>query len=72
MTERLAAALRGRQVIAQAQGVLMSRGHINPSDAYTLMRRSAVEGGRPLAEVAAEVVASTQGPSPDQEAGRRD
>ncbi len=72
VTERLAAALRGREVIAQAQGVLMSRGHINPSDAYTLMRRSAVEGGRPLAEVAAEVVASAQGPSPDQEAGRRD
>ena len=71
VTERLAAALRGREVIAQAQGVLMSRGHINPSDAYTLMRHSAVDGGRRLADVAAEVVASAQGPPPDQEAGRR-
>ena len=59
VTERLAAALRGREVIAQAQ------------DAYTLMRHSAVDGGRRLAEVAAEVVASAQGPPPDQEAGRR-
>ena len=72
VTERLAAALRGREVIAQAQGVLMSRGHINPSDANTLMRHSAVDGGRRLADVAAEVAASAQGSPPDQEAGRRD
>lgn len=71
VTERLAATLRGREVIAQAQGVLMSRDHISPSDAYTTMRHSAVSGGQTLAEVAADVVASTQGPSPDGRPGPR-
>jgi ANTAR domain/GAF domain len=61
VTERLAAVLRGREAIAQAQGILMDRNRISPSDAYAMMRRSAVGSGQPLAEVAAEVVASTQG-----------
>jgi anti-anti-sigma factor len=71
VTERLSAVLRSREVIAQAQGILMSRDHVSPSEAYTVMRRSAVGGWQPLARVAAEVVASTQRPFPGQEPGAR-
>ena len=71
VTERLSAVLRSREVIAQAQGILMSRDHVSPSEAYTVMRRSAVGGWQQLARVAAEVVASTQRPFPGQEPGPR-
>ena len=68
---RLSAVLRGREVFAQAQGILMSRDHISPSEAYTVMRRSAVGRWQPLARAAAEVVASTQRPLAGQEPGPR-
>ena len=49
----------------------MSRDHISPSEAYTVMRRPAVGGRQQLARVAAEVVASTQRPLPAGEPGPR-
>jgi anti-anti-sigma factor len=45
--------------------------HFSPSDACTMMRRCAVGSGQPLASVAVEVVASTQGPLPVEEPGPR-
>ncbi len=71
MTQRLSAVVRSREVIAQVRGVLMSRDHVGPSEAYTMMRCSAVGRDQPLAEVAAQVVASTQRHPRGQEPGAR-
>lgn len=60
MATRLAEALLGRQVIAQAQGVIMEREHMSEDDAYTSLRRFSQRTGKPLGERAQEIVASTQ------------
>ena len=58
VSERLAESLRVRMVIAQAQGVLMNREGCSAEEAYTVIRRLSVAQSRPLAEVAADVIAS--------------
>ena len=60
VTSRLAESLRVREVIAQAQGVLMDREAVSSDGAYAMLRRSALTEGRTFAELAAEVVASTR------------
>jgi hypothetical protein len=62
---------RAANAFAEPEQQLSSRERhrSSPSEAYTMMRRSAVGSGRPLAEVAAEEVAPTQGPLPGQEPG---
>jgi hypothetical protein len=56
----LASSLRIRESIAQAQGILMDRETLSAGEAYAELRRFSVSQGRPLAALAAEVVASTQ------------
>ncbi len=58
VSERLAESLRVRMVIAQAQGVLMNREGCSAEEAYTVFLRLSVAQSRPLAEVAADVIAS--------------
>lgn len=60
MVVRLADALVGRHVIAQAQGVMMEREQVSEDEAYTSMRRFSQRTGMPLLDRAADVVASTQ------------
>lgn len=66
-TQAMERALRSRSVIAQAQGVLMAREHLSDIDAAARLHRSARASSIRVAEVAAEVVASTRsdiGPEP--------
>ena len=58
---RLQAALRSREIIAQAQGVLMERAGVDEVGAFDHLRRSAQQSDRPLREGAESVVASTRG-----------
>ncbi len=60
LASRLADALRTRQTIAQAQGVLMERGGISEQDAYTQLRSFSQRTSEPLGERAADIVGSTQ------------
>lgn len=53
-------ALRTRELIAQAQGVLMSRDHISADDAAAHLRRTARAADLPLRQVAARIVKSTE------------
>jgi hypothetical protein len=57
---RFQGALRTREVIAQAQGVLMERDGLSETDAYGALRRFSLGNGRPLYERAATIVASTR------------
>jgi anti-anti-sigma factor len=59
LTVRIADALAAREVIAQAQGVLMTRNSFGGREATTMLYRSARAAGVPVREHAADVVAST-------------
>lgn len=59
-TLRLQEALRNREVIALAQGVLMERSGIAEHDAFDELRRFSQRSNRPLRERAEDVVASTR------------
>jgi anti-anti-sigma factor len=61
---RFLGALRAREVIAQAQGVLMEREGLAEHDAYSEMRRYSRQNGRPLQERAEHIVMSTRRPNP--------
>jgi anti-anti-sigma factor len=65
---RLREALRTRQVIALAQGMVMERDRVDEDRAYTTLRRFSARTGRPLRERAEDVVASTRWslPPPDR------
>ena len=52
-------ALRAREVIAQAQGVLMERGGVSADDASATLRQAARMAGIPLHRTARDLVAST-------------
>ncbi len=62
LATRLGAALRIRQIIAQAQGVVMERERISADAAYGLLRDFSQGSNQPLADRAEDVVASTQHP----------
>ena len=55
---RVGTALRARQVIAHAQGMIMQRDGVDSEDAYTVLRRSSIKSGLPLRDQAALVVAA--------------
>jgi anti-anti-sigma regulatory factor len=55
-------ALQVRQVIAQAQGVIMEREGISEDDAYTVLRIFSQRSGRSLFSRAEEIIASTWKP----------
>lgn len=59
--QRLQAALGVREVIAQAQGVVMAREGVSAVEAYATLRRHSTEADMPLRRHAREIVASTQG-----------
>jgi anti-anti-sigma factor len=76
-SERFQASLRSRQVIAQAQGVLMERRGVSEEQAFTVLRVHSQRTGMSLRARAEEITASTRppppqpGPGPGPE-GRRD
>lgn len=59
-TQRLQEALRNREVVALAQGVLMERTGIAEHGAFDELRRFSQRSDRPLRERAEDVVASTR------------
>ena len=60
LSRQLQDALRGRDVIAQARGVLMARHGVTGDSAYTMLRRSSRQTNTPLRRVAEDIMASTQ------------
>jgi GAF domain-containing protein len=67
--EQAAAALRTREVIAQAQGVIMERYGVGRDEAFRLLRRFSVESGLPVRVRAENVVHSAQWAHPDRARG---
>jgi len=61
---RLDEALATRKVISQAQGIVMARRTLSADDAFDVLRRRSQTTERPLRDVAAEVVISTQSSHP--------
>ncbi|MDQ3107329.1 MAG: anti-sigma factor antagonist, partial [Actinomycetota bacterium] len=66
MSVRIADALVSREVIAQAQGVLMARRHLSAEAAAEALHRAARSASKAVQQYASEVVASTdrQGETP--------
>jgi AmiR/NasT family two-component response regulator len=54
--QQLQQALRSRDVIGQAKGVLMVTAHLSADEAFQLLVRQSQRTNRKLVEVAAEVV----------------
>ncbi len=63
LSRQLQDALKGRDVIAQARGVLMGRDGVTADAAYTMLRRSSRQSSTPLRRVAEDIMASTQPPA---------
>ena len=59
---QLERALESRIVIEQAKGVLAERFHLEPDQAFDVLRRSARSNRTPLRDLAARVVSSEQTP----------
>ncbi|HEX3459541.1 MAG TPA: ANTAR domain-containing protein, partial [Acidimicrobiales bacterium] len=64
LASKLGEVLRTREVISQAQGVLMERHGVGEHDAYTALRRFSVEHSSPLSEGARDMVTSARRPHP--------
>jgi GAF domain-containing protein len=62
LSRQLQDALRGRDIIAQARGVLMERNGITADAAYTQLRRSSRQTDTPVRRLAEDVTASTRPP----------
>ncbi len=56
---RVQAALRIRETIAEAQGIIMEREDIGEKEAFDVLRRASLASGQPLREGARDVVDST-------------
>jgi anti-anti-sigma factor len=69
-SSRFQNALREREIIAQAQGVLMERDGIRSDDAYTSLRRLSIGNNLPIHNWAERIVASTQPAEPGRGAPR--
>jgi GAF domain-containing protein len=72
LSRALQDALRGRDVISQARGVLMGRDGVTAGAASSRLRRSARETNTPLRRLAEDIVAATQPPSPGGSAATDD
>jgi transcriptional regulator with GAF, ATPase, and Fis domain len=59
LSQWLEEALRTRQIIAQAQGVIMARDGVSEDAAYTVLRRASQLTTRPLRDEAARVLDAT-------------
>ena len=64
-SERIQRALRSRELIAQAQGVIMERHGITEHDAYKALRIYSQRTGRSLRARAQDITASTVGARPE-------
>ena len=60
LSRQLQEALRGRDVIAQARGVLMERHGVGADLAYTMLRRISRQSSTALRRVAEDIMTSTQ------------
>jgi response regulator NasT len=58
--EKTKTALEERKVIDRAKGILMKVKHISEEDAYALLRRTAMNENRKIAEVAQSVVTAAE------------
>lgn len=65
-------ALATRKVIAQAQGIVMARRTLSADGAFDVLRKRSQTTERPLRDVAAEVVISTQSSHPRGHVGESD
>jgi anti-anti-sigma factor len=63
-SQRLHHALRSREIIAQAQGIVMERASVGEDAAFDHLRRFSQQSARPLRERAEDIVASTRWPEP--------
>jgi two-component system, response regulator / RNA-binding antiterminator len=52
------ATLAGRKIIEQAKGVLMKRRGLDEKDAYNMLRKAAMDQGKPLVKVAEDLLAA--------------
>lgn len=62
LARRLAEALHSREIISQAQGVLMKRDGVPAEAAYALLRQFSRTSNRPIRDLAEETVALSLGP----------
>jgi anti-anti-sigma factor len=69
MASRVQRALRIREVIAEAQGVIMERQDVGEKEAFDVLRRSSRQSGKPISQGAREVVDSTHHNQPDLDTG---
>jgi anti-anti-sigma factor len=60
LTGRFQGALRTREIIAEAQGVIMERQDVGEDDAFDILRRFSQRSGRSLRERAEDVMGSAQ------------
>lgn len=60
LSQRLQEALRTRQIISQAQGVIMARKGLTEEGAYAVLRHFSQRSSTPLSERAQQIVASTR------------
>ena len=61
--ENLHAALRTRELIGQAEGILMQRERISADEAFDILRRASQHLNRKLREVAQDLVDTGEGPN---------
>lgn len=52
------ASLAGRKVIEQAKGIVMKRRGLDEKEAYNLLRKAAMDQGKPLAKIAEDLLAA--------------
>ncbi len=65
LSEQLKEALRSRDVIGQAKGILMAREGIDDEAAFAMLRKASQTKNIKLRDVAAAIVQTTRGQAPD-------
>lgn len=68
LTQQLQGALESRVVIEQAKGIIAAQHGVDLASAFTRLRTAARSAGRPLPQLAAEVVAGRVPSVPEQDA----
>jgi response regulator NasT len=58
--EQTKSALEERKVIDRAKGILMKRKNLSEEDAYALLRRTAMNEGKKIAEIAQSVITASE------------
>lgn len=60
LVENLNRRLESQPVIEQAKGILMSRSHCSPDEAFEMLRKASMRMNRKLRDVAADIVEAAQ------------